>query len=153
MGLFHKTLQDAYAELVKLSPSKGDKFKEGQTEEDMYRRLEAGYKKARGILDKHLQTEFSDEKSIGRLMVLFRLYKEKVEQARAVLDKDFSLISEIHGRGKLSGGKLKEKAHLIPNFFSDLASFERLIVEAGAYLSEIESLLAQLIRDEKIKLK
>jgi hypothetical protein len=151
MSLFHKTLYDAVSDLIESSPPKGDK--EGETEEDTNRKLEEGYKKARKILDEHLQTEFSDEKSVGRLLVLLKLYKEKVEQARSVLDKDFRLTPELYGKGKLSREELKEKVNSIPNMFRDLSSFERLIGEAEICLKEIESILAQLIRDGKIKLK
>jgi len=148
MSLFHKTLYDAYTVLVESSPPIG-----AQSKGDEDQKLQEGYKKARKILDEHLQTEFSDEKSVGRLLVLLKLYKEKVEQARSVLDKDFSLMPELCGRGKLSRSELKEKLHLIPNMFRDSASFERLLGEAGIYLKEIESILAQLIKDEKVKLK
>jgi len=148
MGLFHDTLMEAWEEYCRGIRPMGQ-LKEGESHEEFDRKEAEAYKKADKILSQHIAKELSDEESLGKLAALLKKYREHLEEARKVLDKDYSITEATLRRAK-STQEYAELCRRQPNFILDKPIFERNIKDALKVLREIESIIRQLKKDGKL---
>ena len=147
MNFFHNRLDDALKELEKGASSLDEASYSSDTE-DKTRKLESAYRDAHRILDEHLRVEFSDDQSIGGLISKFNDYKAKLEEARLMLDSDFSMDSI-----NLPPQVARKDVFLAKNLSSNLPEIRNLLQKAKQDLKFIEATLKKLLKDEKINLE
>ena len=143
MSFFHKKLQDVVDIFRENIPERGSKIsKETALME------KRAYEEALAILDDHIKSELDEEKSLGGLATALKAYKEKVEEAKAILTKDFKTDWE-----NITPVQYKKLGMNEPNFFRDLPKLDRTIKEARANLTTFQAILQKMLRDGKIELK
>jgi len=148
MGLFHDTLIEALEEYYRGIRPRGH-LKEGESHEKFDQKEAKAYKKADHILSEHITRELSDEGLLGKLAALLKKYREHLEEARKVLDKDYSITEATLKKAK-STEEYAELCRRQPNFILDKPKFEKSIKEALKVLREIENILKKLKKDGKL---